>query len=198
VHVARFTWIVLSLCSQLAMGQTVDTDSRSAQLARDRAAAEARYQRAAQACEKAFAQTACVDDARRERRREVGRLDAERSALDLADRQRRAADRNRRVEAKQRAAAQRSTEPAPPAASKPRAMHRAGAASAGERGHAKTPRGAAPAASTASGRLAARDKRMADAEAHAAAVKKRNADRAAKRAAAAPLPAASVPAPSIR
>jgi hypothetical protein len=198
VHIARFTWIALSLFPLLAASQSIETDGRRAQLTRERETAEARFREAVQVCENAFAQTACVDDARRERRREVSRVDAERSALDQTDRHRRTEERTRRVEAKQRAAAQRSAEQVPPAASAPRPKRQASAALAGERARARAPRAATTADPSASDRLAARSKRIADADAHAAAVRKRNADRAAKRAAAPPLPAAGASAPPIR
>lgn len=194
---ARFTWIALVAWPLIAAGQAPDVQEHRAQIGAQREAVEARHREAVQACAREFTQTACTDQARRDRRRELDRLDAELARIDLAERQRRANERANRVEEKQRAAASRAAQP--PAAQASRgAAGRVPEAASAPRVRTVEPRAAAAsaAAAAASARERARSRRLAEQQAHAEAVRQRNAERAKKRLPAAPLPAA--PASTLR
>ena len=189
-----FTWIALLAWPLLGHGQAVTPTERRAQIAAQRELVDVRHRQALQACEREFTQTACVEQARRDRRRDIDRLDAELATLDLAERRRRAAERQQRLEEKRQAAARRAAQPSsraasaakpPPAVPTPDPVLRA-----------RKPADPAAAAEAASARQAARSRRLAEQKAHAEAVQQRNAERARKRPPAAPLP--SAPASALR
>lgn len=184
----RFTWIALVAWPLLAHGQASAPPDRRMQIAAQREGVEARHRQALLACEREFTQTACIDQARRARRRDIGRLDAELATLDLAERQRRAAARQRRLDEKQQAEARREAQAAPPAASAARPSRAGSAAVTPTRARKADAEQAAAAADAASARQAARSRRLAEQKAHAEAARQRNAERARRRAPAAPLP----------
>lgn len=198
----RFTWIVLVAWPLLAQGQDASQGpspaQRRVQIGAQREAVEARHRQALQACSNEFAQTACIERARRERRRDIDALERELATLNLAERQRRAAERTQRVSEKQQAAEGRAAQPSAPAAAGLQAAHRA--ASAPSAPHRRTPQAQADAASAAtkaaSARQQARDRRLAEQKAHAETVKQRNAERALRKPPSPPLPAA--PASALR
>ena len=186
--------------ASLSQAQVDDSVPRAA-IAAERQSVQSRYAQAARACEAQFAVTACLDQAKRERRRELDRLAGEQAKLDQAVRQRRAAERRARIDDKQRAAAQLG--PAPAASAPPRSAQRparaaAQAASATPRQYKDTEERSAAAASAAAKRQSAAAQRQQDAQAHAEAVRRRNAERAKHRMPAAPLPPAAASASRIR
>ena len=185
--------IACVVAAGLAQAQVDDSARRSA-LAGERESEQSRYAAAARACEAQFAVTACLDKAKRERRRALDRLDSEQAKLDQAVRQRRAAERRARIDEKQRVAAQRTI--VPPAADSTKAAQRAGSAAARTASaptrRVRNPDGRAlDAAAAASARQSAAAQRRREALAHAEAAHRRQAERAAHRAPAAGLPAAS-------
>lgn len=216
-------WLVAGLLA-LAMpapAEPGDADERQ-RIAKERAAVDQRFQAAQQACEARFASTACLDQARAERRGALEQLRREQLLLDTAQRRQRAADRLRRIQDKQREADAR-----PPAAPMVAASGVQSAAAPGlsRQGAARSARRAEPAASAttprarvdrppaaaapdAAERRAAKradhDRRQAAFQAHREAVLRRNAERAARQPPAAPLPprpglpAASAVAPPAR
>jgi hypothetical protein len=168
--------------------------------------ANAVYAEREKRCQEQFVVTACVEDARAVRRRELDRLSREQAVVDEALRKQRAAERLQMLADKQRAARQRASEPAPP----PRVLLQ------------KPARGAQAAASAASGAAQASprdrerlgvvpedrstpaerrdnkeafERRQQQAEAHRRDVQQRNAQKAAqpahKAASGLPTPAAS-------
>ncbi len=172
----------------------VDDSARRAAIAAEKQTVQSRYTQAVRACETQFAVTACFDQAKRERRRELNRLAGEQAKLDQAERQRRAAERRARIDEKQQAAARLG--PAPAASAPPRSTQRAARAaaqpaSALPRHHQDGDERAAAAASAAARRQSAAVQRRQDTQAHAEAVRRRNAERASQRTPAAPLPPAS-------
>lgn len=178
----------------LAASTTVAADAeaaRRAQIARERDAVQARHAAAVKACDGAFALTACLDNAKRERRRELDRLAGEQAVLDHDARQRRAAERRGRIEQKRQQAA---AQDANPASASPVRVPRAAAAASAPPADAQVrgPRDASARAATkaqaASARQAESARRRAEAARHAEAVQRRNAERAARHPPAAPLP----------
>lgn len=198
----RFTWIALAVWPLLALGQdatkTPPPAERRAQIGAQREAVEVRHRQALQACAKEFAQTACTERARRDRRRDIDALDRELATLNLAERRRRAAESSQRVAEKQRAAERQAAPPAAAAASVPRSARPvASPASAPRRRTPETQAAAASAAAqAASARQQARNRRLAEQKAHAETVQQRNAERALKKPPSPPLPAA--PASALR
>lgn len=177
--------LVLTMLAAPALAADgIDAAAQRERIARERAQVEAAYRSEAARCAGQFSVTACVDRARSTRRAAIERLDHERAVLDDMERKRRAAERMRRIQDKLRAA---ETRPPPQVHAIPRstkAVRSAASASAPP---------AEPAASTATARTAeaAYEERQREAAAHREAVERRNAERAARRAPAAPLPAPS-------
>ncbi len=172
----------------------VDDSARRAAIAAEKQAVQSRYEQAVRTCEAQFAVTACFDQAKRERRRELDRLAGEQAKLDQAVRQRRAAERRARIDEKQQAAARLG--PAPAASAPPKSAQRAARAAAPPasamlRHRQDIEERAAAAASAAAKRQSAAIQRRQDAQAHAEAVRRRNDERARHRTPAAPLPPAS-------
>lgn len=172
-------------------------------IAAERREADRRFDAARRQCEQRFAVTACLEDARSERRRVLDRLADEQAALDEAQRRTRAAERLRSIQAKTAAA------PAAhgPAASAPAARVLAASAPVAT---TALPMSAAPSSSGASAPIArarasgtapqaaarhrqAQQAREHDAQVHREAVIRRNAERDARKPPAAPLPVPSAP-----
>ena len=172
--------------------------ARRDQLNTERAAAQARYDQTVRECERAFAVTDCVNQAKAERRTALDRMSREQAALDDAERKRRAEERRQRIAKKQAQQAQQSPRPVDTrgAASAPlqvRAPRQASSAASAvakpaRRAEPRTPGAAAAAEAEAAERAALSQQRRERAQAHEEAVRKRNAERAAQRAPAAPLP----------
>lgn len=192
------TWApLLALLALAGLAHAGDMSPTQAQqrerLARERAAAQARYERAVTACEQGFIVTSCINAAKAERRATLDRVSREQAALDDAARRRRADERRRRIAAKQQAAAARAA--SSPASAQPTLQApRPAASSAGTTRPRRPvmPRSEDEAAALdaeAAARAAKARARRDKAEAHAEAVRARNAQRALQRPPAAPLPA---------
>ena len=173
-----------------------DEKARRQELSAQRAAAHARYEAAVRECERTFAVTACVNQAKAERRATLDRLSREQASIDDALRQRRAEERRQRVAQKQRAAAERAAASAPQVQVRtPRAAASVASAPRPRRHfEPRSPREAAAAETEAAQRAAASKERRDRARAHEQAVIQRDAERATQRAPAAPLPVPSAPA----
>jgi colicin import membrane protein len=97
----------------MASAQDVDPGGRERQrIDAERAAAARRYDERLHACEGRFALTACVDEAKRERRDTLTRLKHEQNRLDDARRKARAAERTETLRQRAAAEAQRTREAA--------------------------------------------------------------------------------------
>ena len=181
----------LVLLAGPALGEDQD-DAEAASLRagieQERAAVEARCNARQAECAGRFAMTACVDRAKAEHREALAPLDKSLSALDEAQRRRRAAERLKRIEQKTQAAAvdapkapKAQREPPPRTTSLETAPPRAGRVS-GANSRPEPPKPDA---------AAAYERRQREAAEHREAVQKRNDKRAQRRAPAAPLPAPS-------
>lgn len=191
------------LCGAAFGAAAASVDELKAQRAQIDAArrqANVAYAERERRCQEQFVVTACVENARAERRRELDRLSREQAVVDEALRKQRAAERLQTLADKQRAARQRASEPVPP----PRVLLQ------------KPPRAAQGAASGASGPGAARGERLGvlpadrstpaerrdnkdafqrrqqQAEEHRRQVEQRNAERAVR----ASKPASGLPTPA--
>lgn len=176
--------------------------SERRRIARERAEAEARGRAAEAACAREFAVSACLRQARSERRTTLRQLDRQQALLEEAQRKQRAAQRLARIRERQEAAAREPARPPVEVRSRnPRAPAPEPAASqvAGvEAAQALRAASAAAAASAADAKAARRAEasaaRARKAEAHRAAVEARSRERATQNAPAASLPVpASVP-----
>ena len=198
----RCAWItaglVAAMVARAAEGEVSDKDRRS-QLNADRAAAEARYQTAVTECERGFVVTSCVDRAKAERRATLDRVAREQAALDDAHRKRRAEERRQRVaekqaqQAQQAAATERNAAASAPPAHVRTPPSGASAAKPGRRFEPRSADEAAAAQAEADRRAAQGQERHERAQAHEDAVRKRNAERAAEKPPAAPLPVPDAP-----
>lgn len=169
-----------------------DADAVRSRIDDERRAAQTRYDAALVECESRFARTACEDKAREQLRSVSQRLDAERAALDDAERRARAADRHAAVAQRAR---ERAAEAAPAAASaRPATTRKSGPAPAPLFG--ARPAAAASAVARVDAEALARwNERQQRAREHEEAIRRRNAELAARKppAAGLPLPAASAP-----
>lgn len=192
----RLALIALWLAAAVGRAAAADVEaSERAQrdrLSAERAAAQARYGQAVRECERGFVVTSCVDKAKAERRAALDRVAGEQAALDDAQRRRRAEERRRRIAHKQ---AQREAQQSAGAASTPQApkMRLPSPPASGKRFEPRSAQEAAAAAAEASQRAAQARERRERASEHAQAVRKRNAERAARRPPAAALPPPSAP-----
>jgi len=201
---ARRVWWLAVLALAATAAHAVDAEppsdkERREQIDAERAATQARYERAVAECERGFVVTSCVNQAKAERRAALDRLSREQMALDDAQRKRRAEERRDRIAQKKAEAAQAASG----AASSPRTeripRESAAAASGAKAERRATPRSAeaaAAAASEAAERASDAQQRREKAQAHEEAVRTRNAERAAQRPPAAPLPVPGAPAAS--
>jgi len=202
----RTTCLVAVSMATLAVRAADDVPDkvRRDQLVGERAAVQARYEQAVRECQRGFVVTGCVNQAKAERRAALDRIAREQAVLDDVQRRQRAEERRLRIAQKQAAQAQRaaaasSAGSAPPAQLRaPRASPAASAAKPGRRYEPRSADTAAAAASEAAERAAQSEQRRERAQAHEEAVRQRNAERAANRAPAAPLPVPSAPASQLR
>lgn len=178
--------LFVTLCG---LAQAAD-DPRRAQIQREREAVEARHARQAQDCRQQFVVTPCLDKARTDKQKALQRLRTQETALDEAQRSEKSREQAQRVANKARVAEMRESASSPARAPKP-------------------PRVAAPrpvkppsAPSAAPDRTVVDRQRREEYESrrreiqeHKQAVEKRNAERAAARKPAQPLP---VPASAVR
>jgi hypothetical protein len=190
---------VLALLCGAAFGACAasveELKAQRAQIDAARRQANVAYAEREKRCHEQFVVTACVENARAERRRELDRLSREQSVVDEALRKQRAAERLQTLADKQRAARQRASEPLPRVLLKaPRAAQ--GAASAAS-GAARGERlGVLPEdRSTPAERRDNKDafqRRQQQAEEHRRQVEQRNAERAVR----ASKPASGLPTPA--
>ena len=167
-----------------------DDAQRRQRLAAERAVAQARHEAAARECQDAFVVTGCLDHAKAERRRTLDRIARDEVALDDAQRRRRAEERRERIAAKQKAAAARAAASAPDVQLRePRAaMPASGAPRPSRRAEPRSPEEQAAEEAAAKERAEQSQRRRERAAAHEEAVNQRNAERAARKPPAAPLP----------
>ena len=184
---------------------TIDAARERQRIAAERATAEARYTQQERECAQRFVVTSCTEDAKRERRETLTRLRREQNQLDDNLRKARAAERAE--ELRRRAAEAEGRQD--PRAGAPREPHRRASPEPSRRPErtAEAASASAPKPSRVFGprrppsedREAERSQQEArsratfdaahrEAEAHRAEVERRNAERAAKRKPAAPLP----------
>jgi len=193
----RFTsrWLLtggLVLLAGAAIGEDqsdAEAASLRASIEHERAAVEARFKAREAECAGRFAMTACVDRAKSERREALAPLDKSLSALDEAQRRRRAAERLKRIEQKTQAAAvdtpkspKVQREPPPRTTSLEAFPPKAGPVSGA---NSRAPEPPKP------GAAEAYERRQREAAEHRETVQKRNDERSQRRAPAAPLPAPS-------
>lgn len=167
-----------------------DRTQQRSRIAAERRQANQRFNEARKDCEKRFAVTTCLDQARSERRRVLDRLAGEQAVLDDAHRRQRAAERLRGIQDKARQADDRSL--APPPASK---LQRVPPASQAARPLPPVHSEPRPAITPeqAERRRLEQAQRVQEAQAHRQAVERRNAARDAQKPPAAPLPVPSAP-----
>ena len=181
-----------------ASAASLDRASELRRISRDRAAAEARFDAARRRCELQFVVTACLDEARAERRSRLEQLQREQSVLDDAERRQRAAARLRSIEDRTRASDDRGTAP-PSTKAKPAASHLAPVPHAPRAAPKVDPAAeAAQRADAAKRQQAGLAQRQREAEGHRQKILLRNAARDKVKPPSAPLPAASVPAPTAK
>jgi hypothetical protein len=189
----------LVACSVHAANESAEEAQRRERLEADRAAAQARYDAALRECQSAFAVTGCVDRAKAERRGTMDRLAREEAALDDLQRRRRAEERRKRIAAKQQASAARAAASAPDVRLRePRLPSLAASASRpSRRAEPRSAQEAAAEETAARERATDSQRRRERAAEHQEAVRQRNAERAARKPPAAPLPdpTAAPPAP---
>lgn len=170
----------------------VQQKTEKARIAAERQQANQRFEIERRACEQRFAVTPCLEEARGRRREVLDRLAREQAVLDDAQRRQRAADRLKGIQDRARQLDERGA--TPPAA---RTSQRGGRAASAALPHPPASRPEPKATLTpaqAERNRAEHDERLREAEAHREAVARRNADRAAKKPPAAPLPVPSAPA----
>ena len=191
-------------CGCLAAAPVLAADPAAAdeahgrqRLAAERAVAQARYEAAARECQRAFAVTGCLDHAKAERRRTLDRIARDEVALDDAQRRRRAEQRRQRIAAKQQAAAARAAASAPDVQSRTphAAVPSASASRPSRRAEPRSPAERAAEEAAAKERAEQSQLRRERAAAHAEEVRQRNAERAARKPPAAPLPDPTASAP---
>lgn len=187
----RALWMLAALtCAAGAAAEPSGDAAERQRIDQERAAAERRFDEARARCDSRFLVTACVDEARAERRAQMQRLDHERSVLDTQARRRRAAQRLQRIDEKQRDAAAR---PAVERGARavPKAVVRPAPPASVAAPDPVPPQAASPAQRQRPQARDAWERRQREAEAHRQAVQRRNAERAARRKPAAPLPEGS-------
>ncbi|MCW5659480.1 MAG: hypothetical protein KIT60_17400 [Burkholderiaceae bacterium] len=175
-----------------------DEAPRRERLAAERAAAQARYDAAVRECQKAFAVTGCINEAKSERRGTLDRIAREEASLDDAQRRRRAEERRQRIAQKQQAAAARAAASAPDMRLRePREIAPvAGAQRPSRRAEPRTPQEEAAEAAAARQRAERARLRRERAAAHEEAVRRRNQqEREDGKVPAAPLPVPKASAP---
>jgi colicin import membrane protein len=199
----RRGWVVVALSAAAMAAHAADDElsdrAHREQIDAERAAAQARYEQAIAECERRFVVTSCVDQAKAERRATLDRLSREQMVLDDAQRKRRAEERREQIAAKKARQAQQAqqaqeaaTREAASSPTLPRKPRPSTAPASGtkpaRRIEPRSSEAAAAAAAEAAERAADSQQRRERAQAHAEAVRRRNAERAAERVPAAPLP----------
>lgn len=181
-----------------------DDAAQRQRIARERAEIEQRTRLAQAACAERFAVSACMAQARSERRAAVQQLDHQTALLDDAQRKQRAAERQERLRQRREAEARQADKAAPAPAAQARertgaapgaaaredsldgaaaAPARKGTASAQSRAQAN-----ARARADAAQRASASQERAQQADAHRKAIEQRNLERAEKKRPSPPLP----------
>jgi colicin import membrane protein len=182
--------LALLLASMFSAHAADDAAAQRLRIERERSEVVARARAGEAACASRFAVSACVAQVRDERRAALFQLDRQRALLDDAQRKRRAAERQERIQQRQDALAREDESRQPPSGAAPaRADSAAGPEAAGR--PAARGRNAAAAAeeqAAATRRAAASKRRAEEAEKHRKAVEQRNLERNSKKPPAAPLP----------
>ncbi len=190
--------IIMGLAANANAGVTETQAAERARIRNERADAEARFSAREHECRARFVVTACIDEARQARRETLSRLHREESVLEDEVRKQKTADRLRELEQNREREQARQREPTASAR-----RDNAGSADAPQV-KIRAPKAASPAPASvpAADRSAdeARSKaafetRRSTADAHRQKIEARNAERAARGKAAAPLPTPSSPAP---
>jgi len=181
----------LAVCACLLLSATAgvaaDPAAERARIDAERHRVEARYAAEQADCSERFVVTSCADEAKARRRDALAVLRKQELQLDDAERKRRVAARLQELERKKDESAARPA-PAPPTTTVVRKP--AGAAAAAS--HApRAPHDDAAEAQEAARRAQAAEKRRADAAADQAKIAAREAERAARGKAVAPLPVPS-------
>ena len=178
-------WIFVALMGGGAA--LADDAALQRQLAAERQAVDARFEREQSDCRQRFALNACIDEARARQRQALSSLRLQQREIDERRRTQRAADRQQAIERRQSAVDGRPAPASAPAARAPRA--------AASRPQATRDRAAdrAAAQAKAAERAAAARKLQAEIQADQARILERQTRRAAKGKAAVPLPAPSAP-----
>jgi hypothetical protein len=193
--------LALALLLALACGAALAADALDLRADRERQRAanerrriEADYTARVRQCESQFVVTSCVEEARARRREALDRLTQQQAVIEDALRKQRTAERMERLQEKQQqAAARRDAPPAPTRVVQrgARAASAAGGVSSGAPASAaafQLPSSHLPDAGQQRRNQTAYEKRQKDAAEHRALVEQRNAQRAASRKPAAPLP----------
>jgi colicin import membrane protein len=169
-----------------ATEQSSEAAAQRARIEHERAAIEAQYEARQQQCASRFVVTACVDRAKAERRQALAPLERSLSALDEAQRRRRAAERLQRIEQKSQSQATGENRPlAPEKKRKPApGMTRLEVPAPGA-GPAPAPKRRLEAPKP--GAVEAYERRQREAAEHRDAVQRRNLERESQRRPAAPL-----------
>ena len=189
-------WLALGLLLAVGAHATEPPEAQAErhQIKTERAAANAQLKASEAECRQRFAVSGCVAEAQAQHREAMTALRMRELTLDEAKRKAEAEENERRIEAKRTEAANRPP-PVPRAASAPKPSVATSAASA-----ASGPVAGAPArkrsktgddATEAAARVAAQQRRAAEAAAHRQDVEKRNAEREARGKKSTPLPVPS-------
>jgi colicin import membrane protein len=189
----KAAWLALGLL--LALGahavESPEAQAERQTIKAERAAANASLKKAEAECRQRFAVSGCVAEAQAQHRGAMSALRMRELALDEAKRKAEAEENERRIEAKRAEAANRPP-PVPHAASAPKVTAAASAASgpvASDRGHKRSK--TADDATAAAARVAAQQRRIAEAAKHREEVAQRNAEREARGKKSTPLPVPS-------
>ncbi|MBP6901839.1 MAG: hypothetical protein KBC73_17215 [Burkholderiaceae bacterium] len=174
----------------LAAGTVPDEAAERSRIQAERQAVQTRFAQAERDCASRFQATACLEAARAQRREALDRLRREESVLDEARRRQRAAERLAQVQRRQReqAAGELLGQPPGRAAAAASNAAAASAAQSASRPAAATRPPVVADPGEAERRRRAYQERLQQAEAHARALRQRNAARDAERPPAAPLP----------
>lgn len=182
--------IGLLLAAAAQAAEPAEAQAERQRIKSERAVVEAAYKQAEADCRRRFAVSGCITEAQTQRREAQAGLRQRELVLDEAKRKAEAEEDQRRIEAKRAEAASKPS-PVPRAASAPAKTAAAAAsvplASGRARGISKTGDDATEAAA----RVAAQQRRLAEAAAHRQEVEQRNAERAARGKKSSPLPVPS-------
>jgi colicin import membrane protein len=193
------------LATALAVIAADDDASQRQRIERERAAVDARAHAGETACAARFAVSSCLEQVRAERRAATQQLDHQRALLDDAQRKRKAAERQARIQERQGAQAKAddlrvapAVEQTPRTAAGRATAPASGSAAAAAPDGAKRRAAAAQEQDQVARRAAASKERARAAALHRDVVERRNHERAARRAPAPPLPTPAASAPTQR